>query len=197
MEQLQEKNDVLRREVRGLEDQVEQLQGENNELRAELGPFKLKALWTADELRAQQLIDPTIGPVCAAKILGRRLPEEAYIDSRPRKEKALWQQWDILKYEDGLLRRDFPETHGPTTVLVLPEDCRAVAFQQAHLLTTQVHLSCFETLRRLRNQVYWPKMDEDVLRWVNGCEWCRLIYLPPGSIIIHEDHATQTVSSDN
>ena len=197
VDHLHGKNDELRQEVRDLEDQVEQLQKENDELREELGPFKLKAVWTTDQMRAQQLIDPAVGPVCAAKILGRRLPEKTYIDSRPPKERALWLQWDVLKYEDGLLRQDFPGTHGPITVLVLPEDCRAVAFQQAHFLTTQVHLSCFETLRRLKNEVYWPKMDEDVLRWTDGCEWCRLLYLPPGSIVVHEDHATQTVSSDH
>ena len=165
------------------------MQGENEALRTEIDrhhirPVELEGLWTTDELRAEQLIDSTIGPVCAAKILGRPLPESTYIQSRPKRERLLWQHWNELECEEGtvILRRYLGEDAQGTSVykaLVLPEDCRGVAFQQAHFLKSDLHLPFMATLGRLYPQVYWPEMEEDVYRWISGCEWCRVIHPQP------------------
>ena len=176
-----------------LEKHVQQLQDENKALQIEIDrhhirPVDLRGLWTSDELRAKQLTDSTIGPVCAARVLGQPLPESTYIQSRPKKERVLWQHWNELECEEGtVIFRRYLEGQTPGAavdkVLVLPEDCRGVAFQQAHFLKSDVHLPFMATLGRLCHQVYWPLMEEDVYKWMKGCEWCRVIYpLPDWSI---------------
>jgi hypothetical protein len=179
---MQWKMEQADRRCKELEEQVTQLQRENDAMRKEMGPFKLKVLWTTKDLRAEQLEDPVIGPICAAKILGQRPPESGYLQSRPSRERSLWLQWEELKYEERVLKRN-PLGTGPEVstdkLLVLPEDCRAVAFQQAHHFDAEMHLSCLATLRRLEQQVYWPGMDEDVACWIQGCERCRVLYPRP------------------
>lgn len=60
------------------------------------------------------------------------------------------------------------------TRLIVPIKLRARMLQFAH----EGHPGEFVMKRRLRERVWWPNIDKDIIRTVTKCEGCRLVAVP-------------------
>lgn len=56
--------------------------------------------------------------------------------------------------------------------LVIPKNQRKTLLQECHDDATAGHMGIFKTLRRLRDNYYWPGMATDVARYISRCPVC-------------------------
>ncbi|KAF4527787.1 hypothetical protein B566_EDAN015225 [Ephemera danica] len=68
--------------------------------------------------------------------------------------------------------------------LFLPKRMRPLFPHHTHDTATAGHLGISKTLHRLKSNVYWPKMTEDITHYMNSCEWClstKPVYMKPAA----------------
>lgn len=57
--------------------------------------------------------------------------------------------------------------------IVVPQDSRQAILKDGHDSPLSAHGGYFKTIDRIRRQYYWPKMEEEVRRYVKMCEICK------------------------
>ncbi|XP_020266912.1 uncharacterized protein LOC109842444 [Asparagus officinalis] len=70
--------------------------------------------------------------------------------------------------EDGLLYRW-------TSLCILEDGDQLQWIREAHTSRAQGHFGIQKTLLNLRRHVFWPKMLEDVTKYVGGCKLCCIL----------------------
>lgn len=99
---------------------------------------------------------------------GRRPPVNE-ISSEGYFVKTLWNQFDLLDVQDGLLVRQLYDT---TTQVILPLSQRREVLRVSHDNRSGGHLGIKKTLQRIRQRYYWPGQRKDIKIYVTGCEKC-------------------------
>lgn len=61
---------------------------------------------------------------------------------------------------------------------VVPESKRAETIKQFHDKASAAHLGFYKTWQKLQTHFYWPKMREDVSRYVKSCAVCKAAKAP-------------------
>uniref|UniRef100_A0A7I4XX54 RNA-directed DNA polymerase n=1 Tax=Haemonchus contortus TaxID=6289 RepID=A0A7I4XX54_HAECO len=69
-------------------------------------------------------------------------------------------------------------------VCVVPKSARYEVFHEAHAGELAGHFSAFKLLKKMRKEVFWPTMTQDVSRWTKECQRCfvhnpRPVGIPP------------------
>lgn len=82
------------------------------------------------------------------------------------------------KCEDQVLYRFVANRHSVISNLVewkmvVPKTRRCELFKQCHDDPTSAHLGSFKTYMKLCEVYYWPKMKQDVVKYVRGCKICQ------------------------
>jgi len=88
--------------------------------------------------------------------------------------KHLWQQWAMLRLENGVLQRRWDDARGRPSywVVLVPHTLRRDLLHELHGGITSGHLGVKRTLTRLRQRFYWVGMRRDVQEWCRTCEVC-------------------------
>ncbi|ROT62945.1 hypothetical protein C7M84_019191 [Penaeus vannamei] len=88
--------------------------------------------------------------------------------------KHLWQQWAMLRLENGVLQRRWDDARGRPSywVVLVPRTLRRDLLHELHGGITSGHLGVKRTLTRLRQRFYWVGMRRDVQEWCRTCEVC-------------------------
>lgn len=87
--------------------------------------------------------------------------------------KSYWNQWELLRLNDGLLERwwETPDDLNKYWQLVIPSRMRP-DLEEAHNQIASRHLGVKKTLSRLRHRFYWTGMRQDVQEWIRTCDAC-------------------------
>lgn len=137
-----------------------------------LEPDLTTTVFTIDQLRDEQRMDPQISPVRAALLgkqeLSSKSPESARTLYRFRRHLSIGQ--------DGLLRYLF--NGGRNQLPVIPRAMRPEALRIVHDAPLSGHMGRDRTWKRARNAFWWPNMKLDVSTYVSGCEMCGQNKLP-------------------
>lgn len=59
--------------------------------------------------------------------------------------------------------------------MVVPKESRKVVLQQCHDDPCSAHGGFYKTCDRVKRRYYWPKMDEEIRKYVSSCEVCLAI----------------------
>ena len=127
--------------------------------------------FSASELRELQLQDNTIAPVLEAKESNSK-PDG---DSISLETRRLFQMWDQLVIENGILIRLFihPSEGKPTTKqMVTPKCLHQSILESLHAGIVGGHLGQAKTLNKLKMRFYWPGHYRDVDEWCHTCPTC-------------------------
>ena len=101
-------------------------------------------------------------------------PDRKYIDGEGYFVKSILSQWERLKVEKGILMRrwDVLETDEGCWQGVIPlKHCRVV-LKYSHDIKASGHLGIKKTLGKIRQNYYWPGLQNDVKAYINGCDFC-------------------------
>ena len=132
----------------------------------QLEPDLSTTVFTIEQLRDEQRMDPQISPVRAALLskqdLSSKSPEAARTLYRFRRHLGIG--------NDGLLRYLF--NGGRTQLPVIPRAMRAEALRLVHDAPLSGHMGRDRTWKRAGNSFWWPNMRQDLSNYVNGCEMC-------------------------
>ena len=88
--------------------------------------------------------------------------------------KSLWNQFERLAIEDGLLVRRWVLLPSNREVFqaIIPDSERRRVLEMCHDNKTSGHLGVTKTLAKIRQRYYWPGLQRDVHQYVAGCETC-------------------------
>ena len=88
--------------------------------------------------------------------------------------RSLWNQWPLLEIKDGLVVRKW-EVLGTDMVkwlAIVSLKCRKAVLNYSHDIRASGHLGIAKTLSKIRQQYYWPGLQNDVRTYVSGCIKC-------------------------
>lgn len=125
-------------------------------------------------MRELQLKDETIKPVLIAKENQQR-PDKDTLSKYSFKSWKLFQLWDQLVVEDGILLRFFVSKTGdepPAKQLVAPKCIQDSILESLHAGPPGGHLGQAKTLSKLKSRFYWPGHYRDTEYWCRTCSTC-------------------------
>jgi hypothetical protein len=125
---------------------------------------------TNQELRTLQLDDTVIEPVLTAKESGD-LPSTDQLKGYSLHTRRLFQMWDQLEIQEGILGRIFYDSTRRQVhrQLVVPKSIQKSIIKSLH---EPGHLGLEKTMSRLRTRFYWPGHYNDVKSWCATCSSC-------------------------
>ena len=129
---------------------------------------------TMSEMRMLQLQDDVIAPVLTAKDDDQR-PTEDHVRHYSRDTRRLFQMWDQLMMDNGVLVRLFASPTGiepATKQLVAPKGIQQSILKSLHDGVCGGHLGLKKTLSKLKLRFYWPGHYRDVESWCRTCARC-------------------------
>ena len=128
-----------------------------------------------DRLKEAQQRDEDISPIIRWLQDSPEKPDRQEVAAESPVTKHLWQQWQLLRLEDGVLQRRWVNANGNGSywVLVVPRVLRQELMEEMHGGVTSGHQGEKKTLSRLRKRFYWVNMRHDVTEWCRACSVCR------------------------
>jgi predicted aspartyl protease len=112
--------------------------------------------------------DVDITRVLQWKICGEK-PQWEHVSGASPILKRLWQEFDILLIEGGVLKRMFYKPIGETKQVVVPRNLQSEILKMIH---EQGHFGCLRTQIALKDRFYWPGWKTSVRKFVNACVPC-------------------------
>ena len=129
---------------------------------------------TTAEMRDLQLKDETISPVLLAMEAGQR-PDNSTLGQYSFHTRKLFQLWDQLVVEDGVLLHCFVTTTGvepPAKQMVALKCVQEDILESLHAGPSGGHLGQAKTLSKLKSRFYWPGHYKDTEHWCRTCPTC-------------------------
>ena len=125
--------------------------------------------------RKEQSEDEDLLPIIQWLQAGDERPDRQTVSGKSPVTKHLWQQWSLLRLQDGVLQRRWVKADGKESnwVLIVPRTLRKGLIEEMHGGITSGHLGEKKTLNRLRKRFYWVGMRRDVIEWTRACDTCR------------------------
>ena len=130
-----------------------------------------------DEIYFEQMADPLYGNIIRY-LLMKRIPSNQTLEEQQRMIEM--SKWFEVNKKDGLLRKksiwiDKEDNNKPIEYyrLVLPETLRQEYMKQMHEEVFGGHLGRARTTTKLTDRYWWPRMIEDIKKWVVSCPVCQ------------------------
>ena len=125
------------------------------------------------EMRRLQEEDPDIGIVSEAREKMSK-PTEDVQKAQNRNVRRLFQLWEQLRIQNGILYRQWESPDGTRSILqlILPKSERDRALQDLHAGATGGHLGEAKVLGKLKETFYWPGHAANVGDWCQTCSAC-------------------------
>lgn len=159
---------------------IEDLVDDAVEIQDMMGSLKIRAVsfgswWTANEMRTQQEEDTDVGPVASILFADEVNPGPKWFANCSASTQLLAKEWEKLIVHAGVLYRKWESSDGAVArlQLVLPVKHRARVISLLHDECTAGHLGVQKTLYRVQLRYYWPRMIEDIRRFVQTCDPCQ------------------------
>jgi transposase InsO family protein len=136
--------------------------------------------WTPNQLAAWQENDDEIRPVLLA-IRSKRDPEPEEVAGWPAVSKRLMNDWERLRCIQGVLYRIWYDKHGREkwNQLITPRQIRPEVLKTAHEGEVAGHYAQRQTVQKVQQHFYWPRMQSDVRHFCQSCEVCQRRRAPP------------------
>lgn len=111
-------------------------------------------------------------------IVGRDQPEDKWYVRMKRNVIEQGDRYPLWKVEDDSLWKLLSDKKNMSKdeeswKRVLPKNQRVEVLHQLHDAPTAGHLGIYKTFSRVKEQYYWPKMHQDIARYVNRCRVCQ------------------------
>jgi hypothetical protein len=158
--------------------QCQQCGREHNDPRPKRVPhevrlMKIQPRWTAQEFALAQQEDSILKPVLQAMSKQGR-PSAHEVSTWPPAARHYLTDWDRLTMVDGVLARQWFDSHGELSHLqwAVPRQFVREILQQAHSAPTAGHFSDKRTVARVQEAFYWPGMSRDARDFCRACEVC-------------------------
>jgi len=129
--------------------------------------------WSKDNLRKEQLDDPTLTKIMSALEKGVR-PEWDEVSGESPMVKAYWAQWSSFEVNDGILYRNWESVNGleRTKLIVVPHSRQEEVLKECHDGESGGHLGIKKTLEKIKTRFYWIGCKQAVASWVRHCDTC-------------------------
>jgi len=132
-------------------------------------------LWTAEEMAAEQSLDPDMALLynCKKNHLPRPLWEEVSPGSAAL--CAYWLDWERLSLENHMLYRKFESRDGQDFFMqiLLPFRYQDVMATHFHDGPTAAHMGRRRTQNQVHKRAYWFHMANDLKLWIQTCDVCQ------------------------
>ena len=101
-------------------------------------------------------------------------PDRKEIESESYFQKSLLSQWERLAVKNGVLMRrwDILDTNEVTWEEIIPLSHRRIILKYSHDIKASGHLGIKKTLGKIRQNYYWPELQNDVKAYMDGCDIC-------------------------
>lgn len=118
------------------------------------------------------------------------------------------QEYDQFKIQNGLLyynpSPNEEECHTQNCLwrLCIPRELRETIIKENHDDAGACHGGRFKTIAKIKASYYWPRMNEDITKYVQECETCRLIKphnkitTPPAGQFVEANRPFRIMASD-
>ena len=138
------------------------------------------AVWVDEEMCMAQLNDDILGQIIR-EVESNQLPDDSTLSGMSHEACQLYQQWEQLLVQDGLLCRKVEDQRGKSfqLQLIVPKSLREVILQEAHAGMLSGHLGGNKTFKRLKERFYWPGYSSDTRKWCRLCHSCAARKSPP------------------
>ena len=97
-------------------------------------------------------------------------PKFREIKSQSTFLRSLWSQLSSLEIQNGLICRKVAGNE--TFQIIVPLSERRHILKECHDKRIAGHLGISKTIARIRSRFYWPGLNKDVRRYINGCDVC-------------------------
>ena len=99
---------------------------------------------------------------------------EMCIRDRSESAKRLYNQWERLEVQEGLVRRRIEGKPGekPYSQLLVPRQSVQDVLHRCHKGMTAGHFGISRTLDKVKRRFYWLTWKEDTIRFCKRCEPC-------------------------
>lgn len=137
--------------------------------------IQFEQLWTREEMKTEQQLDPDIQPLYQALQQGTGRPKWNEISGGSAALNAYWLEWKRLEFDDGLLCRRWESRDGEEShlQLILPFRYQELMSRQFHDVPSAAHMGRRRTFNQVHKRVFWYQMAEDVKLWIKTCEVCQ------------------------
>ena len=142
--------------------------------RSQTIPRKIPELlegWDSTVIIQNQTDDEDIGPIFKVLLEDKGKPQWGDISGDSAHTKAIWNQWDRLEVQEGLLHRK-PDTENDNLQLVVPTPQREDLMKLYHDIPSAGHLGWKTVLDKVRRDFYWPGMKEYIISYCTSCDTC-------------------------
>ena len=134
------------------------------------------------DLCHEQLKDDTTGPILPAKEADSK-PDTEPLRRYSRATRQLFQLWDQLVIEDGVLHRKFEyfnlKGKPDHLQLVVPNSMRDTGLEESHAGSLGGHLGGDRTLSHIQEKFFWPGYAKQVRQLCRTCVRCAMSKNPP------------------
>ena len=130
-----------------------------------------------DDMINMQETDSAIGRLRHYRQLGRQ-PTRQERHAEPIIAIQLMRQWRCIVEKNGVLYRRITDNRvGVVHQLLLPSCLRDDVLRELHDRASHQGLERTEQL--IRGRCFWTTMHDDVLAWIQQCDWCALAKIQP------------------
>ena len=154
--------------------QIDSEEPDERELRLTVNPIRQQSEDDATpNLKEAQNQDRDIGIVKEWLEKGDK-PKLQSVSSEGWFVKCLLNQWELLEIQDGLLVRCW-KVLGTNRIIwqaIVPLCLRRKVLNYSHDIKASGHLGIRKTLSKIRQNYYWPGLQNDVRSYIGGCEKC-------------------------
>ena len=104
----------------------------------------------------------------------RQKPPPDHVKAQSLNYRRLYQRWDQLVVQNGILWRHYepPNEAQGWLQLIVPSSLQSAVIKEAHEGTVGGHLGQDKTLHRVQQRFYWPGHFNDVRNWCRSCNSC-------------------------
>jgi len=129
---------------------------------------------TREQWRQAQREDAELAPLVQWMEESAERPDWQRVAAESPATRHLWQQWAMLRVQNGVLQRRWEDTRGQAVywVTLVPRSLRHGLIRELHGGVTSGHMGEKKTLSRLRQRFYWVDMRRDVQEWCRACQVC-------------------------
>ena len=92
--------------------------------------------------------------------------------------RILWLQWPRLKLVNRVLYREYEEDESTWLQFVVPIQMRDRVLFEMHDSWCNVHLGTDKTAHKLDKRYYWPRIRQDVRKYIQSCGKCAMKKIP-------------------
>jgi hypothetical protein len=120
-------------------------------------------------IRRYQCLEGTINK----EVMAAEQQADATLEEARRKANTDEINWAVLKEVVYRIRPNKRRNGRRRLQMVLPCKYREEIMEAHHDEALAGHLGQFKTVERIAQHYWWPDMEKDVKRWVEGCETCQ------------------------